>query len=64
MDIKKRLQNKAFWVALAAFIALMGKTFNLFQVPDNYNELVNMFLGLLIMLGIIVDPTTPGIKDE
>lgn len=64
MDIKKRLQNKAFWMALAAFIALMGKTFSLFTVPDNYNELVNMFLGLLTMLGIFIDPSTPGIKDN
>lgn len=64
MDIKKRLQNKAFWVALAAFIALMGKTLNLFNAPDNYNQLVDMFLGLLTMLGIIIDPTTPGISDK
>lgn len=64
MDIKKRLQNKAFWVAVAAFIALMGKTFNLFTVPENYNELVNTLLGLLTMMGIVVDPTTPGISDK
>jgi phi LC3 family holin len=64
MDIKSRLKNKAFWVSLAAFIALMGKTFNLFVVPDNYDQLVNMFLGLLTMLGIIINPTTEGITDK
>lgn len=64
MDIKKRIQNKAFWIAVAAFVALMGKTFNLFTVPDNFNELVNMGLGLFTMLGIVIDPSTPGITDK
>jgi phi LC3 family holin len=64
MDIKKRLKNRAFWVALAAFISLMAKTFNLFTVPENYNELVNTLLGVLTMLGIIIDPSTPGISDK
>ncbi|MCT8978857.1 phage holin [Clostridium sp. CX1] len=64
MNIKKRLQNKAFWVALAAFISLMAKTFNLFTVPDNYNDLVNTLLGILTMVGIIIDPITPGISDK
>ncbi|KZL88729.1 phage holin [Clostridium magnum] len=64
MDIKKRLQNKAFWLAVAALVALMGKTFNLFTIPDNYDELINMILGLLTMLGIVIDPTTPGVSDK
>lgn len=63
MNWKSRIRNKAFWVALAAFVAMMSKQFNLFEVPDNYDELVNTCLGLLVMLGIVVDPTTPGITD-
>ena len=63
MNWKTRLRNKTFWVSLAAFVAMMAKQFNLFEVPSNYEEIVNTALGLLVMLGIIVDPTTPGIKD-
>jgi uncharacterized membrane protein len=59
-----RLKNKAFWLSLAAFIALMAKTFNLFEIPANYDELVNTGLGLLVMGGILIDPSTPGIKDK
>jgi phi LC3 family holin len=64
MNLKSRLRNKAFWLALAAFIAMMAKQFNLFEVPENYNEIIDMGLGLLVMLGIVVDPTTPGIADK
>ncbi|MDO6355261.1 phage holin [Caloramator sp. CAR-1] len=63
MNWKARLRNKAFWVSLAAFVAMMAKQFGWFEVPPNYEEIVNSALGLLVMLGIIIDPTTPGIKD-
>jgi uncharacterized membrane protein len=58
MQIKERLRNRALWVSLFAFIALISKNFNLFNIPDNYNELVNLFLGVLVMAGILNNPTT------
>jgi phi LC3 family holin len=61
--MKERLRNKAFWTALIAFTVMVAKQFNLFDVPDNINTIVDAGLGLLIMLGIIIDPTTPGVKD-
>jgi phi LC3 family holin len=63
MDWKSRIRNKAFWLSIAAFVAMMAKQFNLFEVPTNFNDIVNTGLGLLVMLGIIIDPSTPGILD-
>lgn len=53
-----RWKNKGLWLSIFAFIALMAKTFNLFEIPANYDELVNMFLGILVGLGILSNPTT------
>jgi phi LC3 family holin len=63
MKIVERLRNKVFLTALVAFIIMVVKQFNLFEVPDNWETLLNSALGLLIMLGIIVDPTTSGLGD-
>lgn len=62
MNIKHRIRDYKFLLALAAFIAMMGKQFNLFEIPDNYNDIVNAGLGLLIMLGIVTTPD--GILEE
>lgn len=62
MDWKSRLRNKAFWLALAAFVTMMAKQFYLFEIPENYDKIIDAGLGTLIMLGIVVDPTTPGVK--
>jgi phi LC3 family holin len=61
--MKERFRNKAFWTALVAFVIMVAKQFNLFDVPEDINAIVDAGLGLLIMLGIIIDPTTPGVKD-
>lgn len=64
MNWKARLRNKAFWVSAAALLALVAKTFKLFDVPDNFEVIVNLALGLLVGMGVIIDPTTPGITDK
>lgn len=63
MKIKERLNNKVFIVAVISFIVMVAKQFNLFTVPDNWEQLLDMLLNILIMAGIIINPTTPGIKD-
>lgn len=64
MDIKARFRNKAFILSAVAFIVLLIKTFTKIQLPNNFEALVNIGLSLLVGLGIVVDPTTPGIKDK
>lgn len=63
MKWKERLRNKAFWVSLASAILLLTQQlgFNIF--PENSLEIVNTVLLIFTILGVIVDPTTPGVAD-
>ncbi len=63
---KKRLRNYGLWVAVAAFIPMLLEAFGLDVLPENYNQIVKSFLGILVLLGIINNPTTEnkGFKDD
>jgi uncharacterized membrane protein len=63
---KKRLRNYGLWVAVAAFIPMLLESFGLDVLPENYNQLIKSFLGILVLLGIINNPTTEnkGFKDD
>lgn len=63
MDIKSRIRNKAFILSVVAFIVMLIKTFTKIQLPDNFDIIVNTALSILIALGIVVDPSSPGIAD-
>lgn len=62
--MNNRLKNKTFILSIIAFIVLMIKTFTNYELPNNFDSLVDMGLTILVGLGIIVDPTTPGITDK
>jgi uncharacterized membrane protein len=64
IDLKARLKNKAFWVAMASSIAILAQQLGLNVVPSNYTEIVNTVLMILTMLGIVVDTSTTGIGDK
>lgn len=64
LDWKVRLRNKAFWVALFSLLGLIGRTFGVFEVPDNYELIVDIVLSLFVALGVVIDPSTPGIWDN
>ncbi|CDG57976.1 phage holin [Streptococcus thermophilus] len=63
INFKLRLQNKATLVALVSAIFLMLQQFGL-HIPTNIQEGVNTFVGILVILGIVTDPTTKGIADS
>lgn len=69
MDIKKRLKNKTFVVTMAvAVIAFVYQILGIIGVvaPVSQDEVVNIVMvvvNLLVGLGVLVDPTTPGITD-
>lgn len=69
MDIKKRLKNKTFIVTMAvAIIAFIYQILAIFNVvptvaQDQVTELVMLVVNILVGLGVLVDPTTPGITD-
>jgi len=56
---KKRLRNYGLWVAVAALGLLALQTFGVDVATDKYNQLVNGVLGVLVLLGVISNPTKP-----
>lgn len=63
INLKLRLQNKATLSSLLAAIFLMLQQFGL-PIADNIQAGLNTFLIILVLLGIINDPTTAGIADS
>lgn len=53
-----RWRNYGLWLSIAAFIPLLLSSFGINIVPENYQEIINAFLGILVMAGIINDPNT------
>lgn len=63
IDYKVRLKNRNFVLSTIAFIVLLVKTFTKYELPSNFDVLVNTGLSILTALGILVDPTTSGLAD-
>ena len=63
INFKLRLQNKATLVALISAVFLMLQQFGL-AIPSNIQEGVNTLVVILVILGIVTDPTTKGVADS
>lgn len=67
---KLRLQNKATLTAIVlSLISLIYQVLGLFNVipPISESEVVNivgMIINLLVLLGVVIDPTTEGVDDS
>jgi len=55
---KARLKNYGLWVSVAAFIPMLLEAMGVNILPQNYEEIVKAFLGVLVLLGLINNPTT------
>ncbi|MEG0372031.1 MAG: holin [Clostridium sp.] len=53
-----RWRNYGLWVSVGSFIPLVLQGLGLNILPDNYTEIINAFLGILVMAGIVSNPTT------
>ena len=60
---KLRFKNKATLLAIASTAILLIQQLG-FKLPDNISDIVNTFLTLLVLVGVINDPTTEGISDS
>ena len=60
---KLRFQNKATLLAIASTVILLAQQLG-FKLPDNIADIVNTFLTLMVLLGVINDHTTEGISDS
>lgn len=72
IDWKARLRNKAFWLAMipALFLllqrigTLLGVEINFELVGQQIKGIAEAAFSLLIILGIVVDPSTEGVTDS
>ena len=69
---KVRIKNKAFWLAIIPALALVaqavaavfGYTIDLTTMVGKLQAVVNAIFAVLVILGIVVDPTTSGVGDS
>lgn len=60
---KLRFKNKATLLAIAGTLILLAQQLGL-KLPDNIEDVVNTVLTLLVLLGVVNDPTTAGVGDS
>lgn len=63
INLKLRLKNKITLAALVSAVFVMLGQFGL-EIPHNIQEGVNTLLNIVVILGIVVDPTTKGVADS
>ena len=67
-----RIKNKNFWLAvipavlllIQAVAAVFGFTLDLGDIGNKLIAVVNAVFSVLVVLGVVVDPTTAGISDS
>lgn len=69
---KVRIRNKNFWIALIPAIILLiqvvaqvfGIQIDLGELGNNLLAVVNAVFAVLVILGVVNDPTTEGLTDS
>lgn len=69
---KVRIKNKNFWLSIIPAILLVVQlVLDLFGIKMDFGELGNKLVGIvnaifavLVILGVVTDPTTVGIADS
>ena len=67
-----RIKNKTFWLSLIPAVLLLvqvvasvfGFTIDLGDLGDKLIAVVNALFAVLVILGIVTDPTTEGVGDS
>lgn len=67
-----RIKNKNFWLTVIPAVLLLvqtvaavfGYTLDLGDIGNKLIAVVNAVFGVLVVLGVVVDPTTAGIADS
>lgn len=66
-----RIKNRAFWLSLIPAVLLLlqqalrlcGVDFDPGQLEGQLTGLIGTVFSILALLGIVADPTTPGLRD-
>ena len=69
---KVRIKNKAFWMAVIpalavvvqAVAAVFGWKLDFSELTGKILAVVDAVFALLVILGVVVDPTTAGLSDS
>lgn len=69
---KVRVQNKSFWLSLIPAVLLLvqvvaavfGYQMDLGDLGNRLLAVVNAVFAVLAILGVVTDPTTPGVSDS
>ena len=69
---KVRIKNKMFWIAVIPAVLLLVQTVcSMFGIELDFGDLqdkllavINALFAVLVILGIVVDPTTEGVRDS
>lgn len=67
-----RIKNKSFWLAIIPAVLLLvqvvaavfGYTLDLGNLGNKLIDVVNAVFAVLVILGVVTDPTTQGIGDS
>lgn len=67
-----RIKNKAFWVAIIpatllliqVIAAVFGYELDLGDLGNKLHDVVNAVFAVLVILGVVNDPTTAGVSDS
>lgn len=67
-----RIKNKNFWLAVIPAVLLLvqtvaavfGYSLDLGDIGNRLIAVVNAVFGVLVLLGVVNDPTTAGISDS
>lgn len=57
MDLS-RFKNYGLWVSIAALVPLVLNATGVKVVPEDYNQIVNAILAILVAAGVISNPAT------
>ena len=69
---KARFSNLNFWIAFIPALLLLvqvvaavfGFTLDLSELQQKLLDVVNAIFGILVILGVVNDPTTAGLSDS
>ena len=70
IDLKSRMRNKTFLVAMFAAVSMLIQSIlepfgvDVTILNEAITNVFNAALVLLIIIGVVIDPATPGIKDK
>lgn len=67
-----RIKNRNFWLAVIPAVLLLvqtvaavfGYTLDLGDIGNRLIAVINAVFGVLVVLGVVVDPTTAGVSDS